>query len=121
MDVAVENVTQVWGGGRRGEVVALDGFSHRFRSGRFSCLLGPSGCGKSTLIQIVGGLEPATSGSVRIQPPNTPNGARRLGADSVMVWQNLNLFPWRKVIDNVAFGLEMRGVAREERYRRAHT
>src|SRR3954470_2666883 len=119
MDVAVEGVTQVWGGGSRAEVVALDGFSHRFRSGRFSCLLGPSGCGKSTLIQIVGGLEVATSGRARIEDPQRPTIARPLGADSVMVWQNLNLFPWRSVIDNVAFGLEMRGVARAQRYEKA--
>ena len=112
MDVVIDSVTQIWGA-EPTQVVALDGFSHRFRSGRFSCLLGPSGCGKSTLIQIVGGLEPATQGSVRIQSPERPDDKRRLGADSVMVWQNLNLFPWRSVIDNVAFGLEMRGLARE--------
>src|SRR5262249_47140351 len=119
MDVVVDNVTQVWGGGSRAEVVALDRFSHRFGSGRFSCLLGPSGCGKSTLVQIVGGLEAATSGTVRIEGPAPPGVARALGADSVMVWQNLNLFPWRSVIDNVAFGLEVRGVAREARYANA--
>jgi NitT/TauT family transport system ATP-binding protein len=119
MDVVVDNVTQIWGGAHT-EVVALDRFSHRFRSGRFACLLGPSGCGKSTLVQIVGGLEPATSGSVRIQDPQKSDSQRSLGADSVMVWQNLNLFPWRNVIDNVAFGLEMRGVPRKERYERAN-
>ncbi len=118
MDVAVENVTQIWGGAQT-EVLALDRFSHRFRSGRFACLLGPSGCGKSTLIQIVAGLERATSGNVRIHDPQKGDSQRPLGADSVMVWQNLNLFPWRNVIDNVAFGLEMRGMPRSERYARA--
>jgi NitT/TauT family transport system ATP-binding protein len=118
MDVIVDSVTQVWGE-KPTQVVALDRFSHHFRSGRFSCLLGPSGCGKSTLIQIVGGLEPATQGTIRIQTPDHPDQTHRLGADSVMVWQNLNLFPWRNVIDNVAFGLEMRSLARAERYERA--
>src|SRR4051812_10841374 len=117
MDVIVDDLRQVFGGPQG--VVALDRFTHRFRSGRFACILGPSGCGKSTLIQIVGGLEPATSGSVRIRPPADETGARRLGVDSVMVWQNLNLFPWRRVIDNVAFGLEMRGMPRSERYERS--
>src|SRR5215471_1772792 len=121
MDVLVENVSQVFGGRGGAPVVALDRFSHRFRSRRFSCLLGPSGCGKSTLIQIVGGLEPATSGRVRIQDPGNAHSHRPLGADSVMVWQNLNLFPWRNVIDNIAFGLEMRGIPRAERYQRANT
>ena len=92
MDVVVDTVTQIWGGGSRAEVVALDRFTHRFGSRRFSCLLGPSGCGKSTLVQIVGGLEEATSGTVRIEDPARPGIARPLGADSVMVWQNLNLF-----------------------------
>ena len=118
MDVVVEDVTQIWGE-EPTQVVALDHFSHRFRSRRFSCLLGPSGCGKSTLIQIVGGLESATGGTVRIQYPGKEDSPRPLGADSVMVWQNLNLFPWRSVIDNVAFGLEMRGISRNERHERA--
>src|SRR5215217_3878083 len=117
MDVVVRDVRQVWGG--ENGVVALDGFSHRFRSRRFSCILGPSGCGKSTLIQIVGGLEEATSGTVRIEDTANSHSTCRLGSDSVMVWQNLNLFPWRSVIDNVAFGLEMRGVRRAERHDRA--
>jgi NitT/TauT family transport system ATP-binding protein len=116
MDVVVEQVSQVFGG--ENGVVALDRFSYRFHSRRFSCLLGPSGCGKSTLIQIIGGLEAATSGNVRIRDPNG-DSERPLGVDSVMVWQNLNLFPWRSTIDNVAFGLEMRGVTRAERYRTA--
>ena len=117
MDVVVEDVTQIWGE-ETTQVKALDRFSHRFRSRRFSCLLGPSGCGKSTLIQIIGGLEPATGGRVHIQDPQNARNHRPLGADSIMVWQNLNLFPWRNVIDNIAFGLEMRGISRAERYRR---
>jgi NitT/TauT family transport system ATP-binding protein len=119
MDVVVENVSQVFVGRHGTSVVALDRFSHCFGSHRFTCLLGPSGCGKSTLIQIVGGLEQATSGTVRIVDPDRPDASRRLGADSVMMWQSLNLFPWRNVIDNVAFGLEMRGVARAVRYEKA--
>ncbi len=118
MDVVVEGLTQIWGETAT-KVIALDGFSHHFQSARFSCLLGPSGCGKSTLIQIVGGIEPATQGQVSIRGPERPQDARPLGADSVMVWQNLNLFPWRNVIDNVAFGLEMQGLRRGERYQRA--
>lgn len=117
MDVVVNEVTQVFGGANG--VVALEKFSHRFRSRRFTCILGPSGCGKSTLIQIIGGLESASSGSVHICDPAAGDISRPLGADSVMVWQNLNLFPWRSVINNVAFGLEMRGMSRAERDRQA--
>ncbi len=121
MDVTVEDVTQVWPGRRGADVVALDRFSHRFASRRFSCLLGPSGCGKSTLVQIVGGIETASSGRVRITDPAHREMVRPLGADSVMVWQNLNLFPWRSVLDNVAFGLEMQGISKTERHERSRT
>ena len=108
MDIIVDNLVQIWDDGR--DVVrALDGISHHFKSGRLTCLLGPSGCGKSTLVQIVGGIETATSGQIRIIDPNDPTAApASIGKRSVMMWQNLNLFPWRNVIDNVAFGLEMR-------------
>ena len=119
LDVLVDNVTQVWRGRGSADVVALESFTHRFASRRFSCLLGPSGCGKSTLLQVVGGLEPATSGTIRIVEPARRHEARRPGADSVMVWQGLNLFPWRSVLDNVAFGLEMQGVPKRERHERA--
>src|SRR5215471_17450262 len=118
MDVVVEEVTQIWGQGES-QVKALDRFTHHFRSGRFTCLLGPSGCGKSTLIQIIGGIEDATSGSVRVVDPALPSRARPLGRDSVMVWQTLNLFPWRNVLDNVAFGLEMQGMPRAQRHAKA--
>jgi NitT/TauT family transport system ATP-binding protein len=117
MDVLVDDVSQKFGG--HNGVVALEHFSHIFRSQKLTCLLGPSGCGKSTLLQIIAGLEPASGGRVRIRDPQQAGTPRPLGADSVMVWQNLNLFPWRSVIDNIAFGLEMRGIGRAERYDRA--
>ena len=56
---------------------------------------------------------------MRIQEPARPEISRPLGADLVMVWQSLNLFPWRSVIDNIAFGLEMRGMPRKQRFERA--
>ena len=117
MDVVVDCVSKVWGSAGE-SVVALERISHRFHSRRFACILGPSGCGKSTLIQIIAGLEQATAGAVRIQVPGEGE-PRQPGMDSVMVWQNLNLFPWRNVIDNVAFGLEMRGMPRAKRHERA--
>ena len=119
VDVIIENVTQVWHGRRGADVVALERFTHRFASRRFSCLLGPSGCGKSTLLQIIGGLEKATGGAVRVVDPARPLELRPPGADSVMVWQSLNLFPWRSALENVAFGLEVHGVPKSERRERA--
>jgi NitT/TauT family transport system ATP-binding protein len=119
MNIAVKNVRQVWSGRAGSEVVALEGFTHTFKSGRFSCILGPSGCGKSTLAQIIGGIETATSGGVEIKSPDDPGRSVALGATSVMVWQNQNLFPWRTTLENVAFGLEMSGVPKSERNEKA--
>jgi NitT/TauT family transport system ATP-binding protein len=119
MNITVENIRQVWSGRGGTEVVALEGFTHTFKSGRFSCVLGPSGCGKSTLAQIVGGIEAASSGSVKIESPDNPGHPVALGTTSVMVWQNQNLFPWRTILENVAFGLEMGGVSKSERNGRA--
>ena len=72
MDVVVEEVSQVWGGRGRTKVVALDRFSHRFRSGRFSCLLGPSGCGKSTLVADRRRARVRDTGTVRIVRSGAP-------------------------------------------------
>jgi NitT/TauT family transport system ATP-binding protein len=71
-------------------------------------------------VQIIGGLEAATDGRVRVVDRARPELARPLGADSVMVWQTLNLFPWRSVLDNIAFGLEMQGIPKAQRYERAN-
>jgi NitT/TauT family transport system ATP-binding protein len=115
MDIVVDKLVQVYGE-LPNEVLALDRVSHRFPSRRFTCILGPSGCGKSTLAQIIGGIEPYTSGAVTV---GDVSGAEPLGIHSVMVWQHLNLFPWRSVVDNVAFGLEMQGIGKAARYDRA--
>jgi NitT/TauT family transport system ATP-binding protein len=118
VDIFVNDVTKVWHSAGHAPVAALSATQHHFVSNKFSCLLGPSGCGKSTLIQIIGGLEPASSGEVRIVHPDSKH-QQPLGTHSVMMWQGLNLFPWRSVLDNVAFGLEVAGVAKAERHARA--
>lgn len=117
MEIVVENLVQAFGDAPN-TILALDHVTHRFPAERVSCILGPSGCGKSTMVQIIGGIELWTDGNVEIA--GSSGGATLpLGSQSVMVWQNLNLFPWRSVIDNVAFGLEMRGVPKKDRHERA--
>ena len=94
---------------REGPVLALDDVSLDVHEGEFVCLVGPSGCGKSTLLRIIAGLYQRTSGEMQVRtPPNRPATA--------MVFQEYALFPWRKVLDNVAFGLENRGVPKRERH-----
>lgn len=99
---------------RMGLVDALAGVSFSARHDEFVCLVGPSGCGKTTLLKIVGGLLQPTAGHVIFR--GAPGQGR---PRSALVFQEHGVFPWMNVLDNVAFGLEVRGLAREERRARA--
>ena len=104
--VTVKNIFKNYG-----ETEALRDLSLDFPRGELTSLLGPSGCGKTTLLKIIAGLLPATSGEVII------NGqiVKEPGPDRAFVFQDFALLPWASVIRNVAFGLELRGVAKSER------
>ncbi len=92
----------------RGYVAALEDVSFQAHRREFMCVVGPSGCGKSTLIRILAGLDQPTSGQMLLdgKPVLGP------GPDRGMVFQGYTLFPWRTVLENVMFGLEMRGLRR---------
>lgn len=94
---------------------ALQDVSFSVHAGEFVCLLGPSGCGKSTLLGALAGHLPLSRG--RLQLDGAP--IRGPHPDRGLVFQHHTLFPWKKVIDNVAFGLKMQGVPRRERRQRA--
>lgn len=98
---------------RGAPVTALEGVTFEARPNEFLCIVGPSGCGKTTLLRIIAGLLPASSGEVRFT--DSANSTARCG----LVFQEHGTFPWLSVVDNVAFGLEMAGVARAERRERA--
>ena len=97
-------------------VPALDNVSLTVRDGEFVALLGPSGCGKSSLLRVIADLLRPTAGSVIIHSsPEKENGRPK----TALVFQEYALFPWRTVLDNVAFPLEMRGLPRNESQTRA--
>ena len=95
------------------EILAVDNISFNVKYNEFLSIVGPSGCGKSTLLRMIAGLEKPTSGEIlmdgrRIEGP---------GAERGLVFQQYTLLPWRNVLDNVAFGLEIRGIPKKERYK----
>ncbi len=100
---------------RKPGLVALYNISLAIRKNEFVSLLGPSGCGKTTLIRIIAGLLPADCGEVLVngQAVTVP------GRDRCMVFQQFGLLPWRTVLSNVEFGLEIDGVPKDERSARA--
>src|SRR4029078_13615702 len=101
-----------------GSVKALDGLTLHIEPGELVALLGPSGCGKTTALRILAGLDEATSGTVSVDGKDltrVPANKRDMG----MVFQAYSLFPHLTVLDNVAFGLKMRGKAKSERMSRA--
>jgi len=93
---------------RTGELQVLDNVSLEVNDGEFLAVVGPSGCGKTTLLHVLNALLPPTSGRVD-----------RAGATTAMVFQRPTLMPWRTVLANATFGLECKGVARDEAERRA--
>lgn len=92
-------------------LVALQEIDLTIERQEFFCLLGPSGCGKTTLLKLIAGLLTPTRGEIRVDgvPVHAP------GPERAMVFQNFALLPWADVLTNIAFGLELRGVAKAER------
>ena len=96
-------------------VTAIDKLSLSIEEHEFVSIVGPSGCGKSTFLHIVGGFEPASGGDIRLN--DRPIGAP--GPDRGMMFQDLSLFPWLTALENVAWPLEMKGMAKAERLAKA--
>jgi spermidine/putrescine transport system ATP-binding protein len=98
--------------------MAVEPLSLDIVAGEFFSILGPSGCGKTTLLRVIAGFQPPTTGRVLIGRDDvTSIGANR--RPTAMIFQSLALFPHMSVAENVAFGLEARGVGRRQRLARA--
>jgi len=110
----LQNVTRTFAT-PHGPLTALEDFSLEIQGGEFLCVVGPSGCGKSTLLNLIGGLDRPTSGEIwkdsqRVDGP---------GTDRIIIFQELGLFPWLTVLENVEFGLRMQRVNKTERRERS--
>ena len=100
------------------EQFAVTDVNVNIKSGEFFSFLGPSGCGKTTILRLITGFIDPTEGEVRIGDENM----RGIGPNkrpTAMIFQNLALFPLMSVADNIGFGLEVRGVSRPERRKKA--
>ncbi|MFC0167058.1 ABC transporter ATP-binding protein [Pseudoduganella danionis] len=107
--ISVAHVSKVFQTDERA-VVALQDINLEIPRGQFVCLLGPSGCGKSTLLNAIAGFAPPSSGSIVAdgQAVTAP------GPERGMVFQEYALFPWMTVAENIAFGLQIKGLAKAE-------
>lgn len=111
MTLTIEHLSKQFVKNGEGPVEALVDISINVNDEEFICILGPSGCGKTTLLRIIAGLDHPTSGVVRIDGSVIDRPNRKLG----MIFQDYSLYPWRTVNENIAFGLELLGVEKDQR------
>jgi spermidine/putrescine transport system ATP-binding protein len=112
-DVVLRNVTKQFAG-----VTAVDNVSLEIEDGEFFAMLGPSGCGKTTTLRMIAGFEQPTDGEILIKG-QAVQGIPAYHRPVNTVFQDYALFPHMTALENVAFGLEMRGIARKEALKRA--
>ena len=106
------NLSKIYVPKDSGETVSvLDHMQYSIDQGRFISIVGPSGCGKTTLLRIIAGLEQPSEGNVLLDGRELTPGSEDVG----FVFQEYALFPWRTTLQNIQFGLEIRGVGREKR------
>jgi NitT/TauT family transport system ATP-binding protein len=110
--ISARGVERFFGGGTE-RVHARAPLDLDIADGEFVCLVGPSGCGKSTFLRMVGGLIRPSEGGIEISTSRTPPTA--------MVFQDYSIYPWKRVIDNVRFGLDVQGVKKKDGNERART
>src|ERR1700730_2825650 len=109
--IEVSNVSLVYDT-PSGQVPGVADVSFNIEASEFLCIVGPSGCGKSTLLNIIAGFIAPTGGEIRIGG----QAVTGYGMDRGVVFQDFaQLFPWRTALGNVAFGLEMKGMPKQER------
>lgn len=97
------------------KLVALEDINLTVSPGEFLCIVGPSGCGKSTLLHLIAGLHRPSLGTALVDGKTVDSP----GTDRILIFQELGLFPWLTVTQNVEFGMKMKGVAKAEREEKA--
>jgi NitT/TauT family transport system ATP-binding protein len=112
--LSLRDVSLSYATNSKGRLIALKDINLEVQLGEFLCIVGPSGCGKSTLLHLIAGLDRQTSGEVLVD--NAP--IQGPGTDRILIFQELGLFPWLTVGENVEFGMRMKAVQKPERQTR---
>jgi ABC-type nitrate/sulfonate/bicarbonate transport system ATPase subunit len=115
MSLVLENISKEYPGPGEIPTPALAGINLELENGRFTTLVGPSGCGKTTLLKIAAGLSRPTAGRVLLDGEEISAPTPKIG----LVFQEFALFPWRNILKNIEFGLEIQGIKPPERRKQA--
>lgn len=107
--IELQDVTKIYERSKEEYLRVLEDINLNIEEGEFVCILGPSGSGKSTILRMIAGLEQPTTGRIDNKKQDS----------MAMVFQEYSLFPWRNVIDNVIFPLEIQGINKKESYKKA--
>ncbi|ALE05016.1 spermidine/putrescine ABC transporter ATP-binding protein [Arthrobacter sp. ERGS1:01] len=116
--IRLRNLTKTFGTRNFGETKAVDGVDLDIRQGEFFSMLGPSGSGKTTVLRLIAGFELPTSGTIELEGADV-SGKAPFQRDVNTVFQDYALFPHMSLVDNVAYGLRVRGMKKAERRDRA--
>lgn len=114
--INLENVTKSFTHNGQDQVVLQD-INFNVDKGEFLCIVGPSGCGKTTLLRMIAGLDFPTNGRIMEEETEISGPSIERG----YVFQQYSLFPWLNVLENVTFGLELKGMEEEERVQKARS
>lgn len=108
--IKVDHIDKVYNAKKKNRFQAIKDVSVDIRENEFVCIVGPSGCGKSTLLRMLAGLDFPTSGKIMFEDEEIIGPSAQRG----MVFQSYTLFPWMKVVDNIRYGLKIKGLSKEE-------
>ena len=106
--IKIQNIKKTFEGGTK--VVALENLNIDINENEFAVILGPSGCGKSTLLYLLAGFEKPTSGKIFLDGKIIKNPSPNRG----FVFQDFALYPWKTVLKNITFGLELKGIQKKD-------
>ena len=110
MYLRIDGIEKSFNSKERGKFKVLDNIDLKVEKGQFLSIVGPSGCGKSTLLYMIAGLDKADQGSIRVEGKEIKGP----GPERVVVFQEHGLFPWLTVLDNVTYGLKLKGMGKKE-------